>query len=274
MKIVIPSLKRAGKVDALKIIPDYWMPDTYIAIGQDDYNDYRAAYPNINLLVVKAKGIANVREEILNGPHFTDPKIVMVDDDCRMGYRTSPDGLGSKTAKIDETNLNTVGLDAWNRMNEILDTYAHAGFSEAMLNRSNPDSTFNINFKALHILCYNKDLFPEGGVKFNRVMLREDYDVTLQLLEAGKPNYIEYLYTQDAGLSNKAGGCSEYRNAENQTSTAYELQNLHPGFVRLKDRKPPKGGGWFEGQEFKDVVVYWKKAYESSKEVKQNALQV
>ncbi len=269
MKLVIPTLNRIGMGQQRtlnQVIPKKFWKDTYLCCPPEEVEAHAEYWTRERIIAPNVKGIANVREAIMNGGFFTDPKIIMLDDDCTSAYRTHPDGIlgdgnGLKGIKTEE-ELNTKGVEMFESMDRILDTYAHAGWSESFLNRSTPEKDHMLNFKVLRFLAYNKDLFPSTPIVHNRVTLREDYDVTLQLLRAGKPNYIDYRFAQTQPISNAPGGCSTYRDAELQTKTAHDLVALHPGYVKYIEKAP--ASGWFGGVTFGDVNVQWKKAYKSS----------
>lgn len=101
-------------------------------------------------------------------------------------------------------------------------------------------------------------LFRSIGARFDRVDVMEDFDVTLQFIEAGHPNCIlNWIVQNQPGSANK-GGVEHYRTPEVQRAAAEKLVSLHPpGVVKVvtKATKTSWGGG-----ERTDVTIYWKKA--------------
>ena len=87
----------------------------------------------------------------------------------------------------------------------------------------------------------------------------EDCHVVLSMLRAGQQghSYVELL-NNEYGSFGAAGGCSGERSIEFSNAQCYALQTLHPEFVKVADRAYK---GSIPRQE---VVVSWKKAFESS----------
>lgn len=96
------------------------------------------------------------------------------------------------------------------------------------------------------------------GIVYNDVQLMEDFHATLSLLERGFPNYIINEWCYNETPPGTPGGCAIYRDAEFQRKAALRLHELHPQFVKVV-KKPTR---WGIGESL-DVVVAWKKAYES-----------
>jgi hypothetical protein len=89
----------------------------------------------------------------------------------------------------------------------------------------------------------------------------EDFDIQLQLLRKGMPSISINTMVQNQRGSGLEGGCSTYRTVEIQEEAARTLQSYHPEFVSVvqKQTKSAWGGGVRT-----DVVIQWRKAYESS----------
>jgi len=99
------------------------------------------------------------------------------------------------------------------------------------------------------------------GVIMGRLRVMEDFDLTIQLLRMGKPNAVIYQYCWNQSGSNADGGCSQYRTLEMQAQAAHQLAKLHSGFVKVTEKQSKNWKGMVTRT---DVIVYWKKAYESS----------
>jgi hypothetical protein len=108
-------------------------------------------------------------------------------------------------------------------------------------------------------LGLNTALLKKLEVKF-RMRLMEDFDLILQVLTKGHRvlTYSKIVYEQVG--SNTAGGCSIFRTKELQEEAAKELHKAFPEFVKLVEKKTKHS---WQGQSRLDVVVQWKKAYES-----------
>jgi hypothetical protein len=97
------------------------------------------------------------------------------------------------------------------------------------------------------------------GLRWNSVISKNDYDVTLSLLELGYMNVVSYHYTHDqTGGPTLAGGNTGWRDQAMHDAASRELHRRHPAFVRLVTKQKPD---WPFPRT--DVVVSWKKAYET-----------
>ena len=112
---------------------------------------------------------------------------------------------------------------------------------------------------------FNAILLKSKGARFDRVRLRQDFDVILYMLERGYPNRVifKYAFGQTSGSK---GGCSAYRTPELMEKEAYKLKKLHGPKVVSVVTKTTKGG--WDGMEDvngmkqrKDVIIQWKRAF-------------
>jgi hypothetical protein len=107
---------------------------------------------------------------------------------------------------------------------------------------------------------FNRALFLREGIRFDRVDVMSDFDVTLQLLEKGHKNRVSFLYGMGQKAAGQPGGCALYRTPEMQARVARQLQQLHPEVVRLVMVKKKS---WKTLSEHLDVQIQWRKAYGS-----------
>jgi len=249
MKILVPTLSRAGKV---RIFRD--LPNATLLVDYSQAADYRAAYPDADLHVLPEGvcGIAGVREYCVRD---VGGKILMLDDDLWFYTRREDDeGKLVNASERDMVNL----LEA---VEDALDDYAHVGIAAREgFNRFKGLGDILENQRYIRALGINADMVP-ADVDFTRVQVMEDFDVALQLLERGLPSGILTRWAQGQVQTQMAGGCSDYRTHENHERAAKKLHELHPEFVRLR-QKENKAGGEFGTRT--EVTVYWKKAFASS----------
>jgi hypothetical protein len=120
---------------------------------------------------------------------------------------------------------------------------------------------FKYASRQMRVHGINTHWFREHNIRFDRVEFMEDFDVILQVLEQGYANKVlnGYVHNQRGG-SNAPGGCSSTRSLERHNEAAKHLQQLHPHFVRLVEKK---SGNW--GGTRIDVNISWKRAYEQGK---------
>lgn len=198
------------------------------------------------------KGIGPTRQWIAEQPG--DNKFVMLDDDLVFATRR-----GDEPEKFRDSTPEEI-TDLFNRVEHMLDSYAHIGVSTREGGNRDTDS-FVFNTRLLRILGYRRDVLKDNGVRFDRLELMEDFDVTLQLLRLGYSNIRINWMVHNQRSSNAPGGCSTYRTLEKQSAAARGLAELHPQFVTVVTKQTKTA---WNGQERQDVRIQWKQAYESA----------
>lgn len=183
-----------------------------------------------------------------------EDRFILMDDDLAFAYRRHDDPTRFNPCDPEET------VKALNKMNELLDKYAHVG----MLGREGGNRITErvvYNTRMMRVLGYRKDLVLKTGARFDRLPIKQDFDMTLQLLRAGYDNAVLATHVQNQAGSNTAGGCSAYRTDAMMRDASNKLAKLHPGFVKVvqKETKSAWGGGVRT-----DVQVAWKKARASA----------
>lgn len=211
------------------------------------------------------EGIAATREWILTGlaPQRGARYVLMLDDDMDFCYKPDPRAAKLETIKDKDRMLRMLGtLDGWLR-----EGFVHVGIAarQGSNNAQNlvpyRDCTRMMNAYAYDVERLQQ-LINVRVVQLGRVPVMEDFDLTLQLLRAGYPNRVSFEYVWNQRGSGAEGGCSTYRTPELQALAATRLAELHPGFVKTKEKEAKtvwKGMG-----KRLDVVVQWAKAYASA----------
>lgn len=111
--------------------------------------------------------------------------------------------------------------------------------------------------------------YRKVGVKFADNPFKEDFHMQLAFLTNGIKTICNNCYTFDKVKgANQAGGCSIYRNLTNVNKGSELLKESYPQFVSLVEKKSNNWSNLGEKDEIsimrKEVIIYWKKAYESS----------
>jgi hypothetical protein len=181
-------------------------------------------------------------------------RIIIMDDDLRFACRGPDLKLHQITAPEMEDMLNWL-------MESLVHT-VHAGISARQGNNNEPHPVRSCT-SMRSVLAYDLDYIRAHDIRFNRTVSKNDYDVTLQLLEQGCPNLVSFKYTHDQiGGPTLAGGTTEYRTADIHKKATDELVALHPRYVKRvykeKEEWQNTGGGRW------DVQVQWQKAYKES----------
>lgn len=113
--------------------------------------------------------------------------------------------------------------------------------------------------------CYgiSVDKYYAIEERFQDIQQKEDFYIELGFLTNGYKTVCINLFTFDkARGANQLGGCSIWRNLENINKCSEKIKNRFPEFVSIVERDSNNWGGIRETKR-KEVVIKWKKAYES-----------
>ena len=255
MKIYIPTYGRPHSQETWAGLPDTIKSITTLVVQAREEGKYTLHHRgHLTVLPPEIESIAPTRQWILDNAE--DDKILMIDDDFRFSCR-SP-GMGTKLFPCLDIDIED--------MIEILDTmlseYSHVAVSARQGNNHVKESAKVVGRGTGFTGCRVSAV--RDIARYDRMVVQEDLDFTLQLLRAGHPNLVLYSYAYNQSGSNTKGGCSSFRTMAVQKAAAERLAELHPGFVKVVQKKTK--GSW-GGQERTDVTVYWKKAFASSQEL-------
>lgn len=105
------------------------------------------------------------------------------------------------------------------------------------------------------------------GAKFAENPFKEDFHMQLAFLTHGIKTICNNVFTFDKVKgANAKGGCSIYRNLTNVNKGSELLKEYYPDFVTLVDKSSDNWGNLGgENVTRKEVIIHWKKAFESSK---------
>ncbi len=261
--IAIPSYQRVGRVRTHKTISTELLRNNqvHLVVDSSEYKDYCKAYKDVGGLMVTAtrvKGIARTRQWILTtlARKYNVRYVIMLDDD--MWFFKRPNMQQPKLVKC-SADLPIL----W--MSKMLNRdYAHVGIS-ARQGNNHVDQPFVKSTRSMNVYGYDTNVLNNERIKFGRVPVMEDFDLTLQLLRLGYPNAVAYKYAwNQADQSNAQGGCSGYRTHELQKSAAHRLAELHPDYVRVVRKKSK----WPGMEDRYDVRIQWRKAIKDAEEAK------
>lgn len=250
MEIYILSKGRAHRQTTFNNLPPFLQDRVTIAVYPEELQDYRN-YPAIPVHCEK-RGVGHKRQWLLE--NCPSRKLVMLDDDLVFATRRKDDPTKFREAAPDEIG------SLFDDIEQMLDQYAHVGVSgrEGANRRTEPRITVG---RMTRILGYQVDVLKVNNIRLDEMQLMEDFNTTLRLLRAGYPNMIINYMVQNQNGSNTAGGVSEYRTMEKQSAAAEELARKHPAFVSVVEKSTKTAWG---GLPRKDVVIQWKRAYESA----------
>lgn len=254
MQIFIPTYGRADQQHTFKHLPKALQKRATLVVQHRErhlYNDY----PTL-VLPRNIETIAPARQFIMKNARYGGlgiDKLVMLDDDLRFDVRRKDDP--NKFLVATEPQI----LELFKVIEKSLKQYAHVGvISREGGNRHHKDLECS---RMMRILAYDVATYHKENIKFDRLPLQEDFDVTLQLLRKGYPNLVLCGWVNGQGTSGAKGGCSHFRTIELHNENARKLSELHAPFVKVVEKQTK--GAW-GGQARLDVTVQWKKAFQSS----------
>lgn len=253
--IYIPTLGRWDRQPTLDCLPEPWIEHTSLVISRKEIKQYQPYTERVKVFAPPVSGIHNVRQWIFeNSP---SPHIIVLSDDLKF-FRRAELSESKKYYHLTAcSGYDTHKLLMWMLEHISQKGYAHAGISQRQVNNTTLEKEVVVT-RMHDAYAYHRDVILEDGFRVDRLEVMEDLDLTLQLLEAGYPNIVNFYYAWDQMHSNAEGGCSTYRNNELQAKCAEKLAELHPGIVKVVEKKTKS---WKGMETRKDVRVQWKKAY-------------
>ena len=249
----IPSYNRCDNIKTLYTLPKEIQKKVTIVVQERDAENYMRKGHSVMVLPDRIRTISPTRQYIMENARRY---FVMMDDDLAFFKRVKSGkrkGLLTPLKDKDYFDMFTL-IEKW-----LKSGIAHAGIS-IRLNNNNLTPPYVEATRMLHFLAYDKKIVMGNKCRFDRVPIRQDFDMTLQLLKLGYPNRISVNYAINQA-SNKEGGLKNFRTKEMMEESAFELAKLHPGIVTpvIKNTK-----AW-DGESF-DVRIAWKKALKLAQE--------
>jgi len=265
LEIVIPSKGRAdwNKQITLQQFTSAGKHVTLV-IPEDEAREYRDLLIDrgrqrgglVRIAKCPQEGIGETRRWITRRL-FKDKKVAMFDDDLYFFKR--PDMLSPKLVSCGPMDVRAMLLN----MSILLDDYPMVGIS-ARQGNNNETRPVVYNTRSMNAYGFDLRLLDHEGVKFGRMPLMEDFDITLQLLRKGFSNAVLYNFCWNQRGSNAEGGCSTYRTAKMQAEAAYRLQEFHPDYVKIVTKEAKST--WKGMRKRVDVRISWQKAAQEGKE--------
>jgi hypothetical protein len=257
MKIYIPTRGRIDKQTTLENLPSALREQAVLVVDAAEKDAHFERYGENNVLVAPetCDSIGKVRQAIIDyhDPKKDGDKLIMLDDD--LGFNMRRTDIRSKFLPATDESV----IEGFALVSTLLDEHCHGGIRARQMSQDAPDIEFNC--RTLRALAYNAAVLKKHNIKFDRLIVMEDFDVTLQLLRLGLSNFNISTIIQGQSTSNAPGGCSLYRDHERQAQGAHGLAALHPDFVKVRTKKT-NWTGW-GSDERTDVTISWKRAYES-----------
>jgi len=257
MNIYIPTYQRANIIRTHKKFSDELLKKVHLVIQPQEYEDYKKFEDKMKIVMLP-EGLKYyapafywiLKHAIANG----EEKMMILDDDLDFAVRRVPGDYHIKPCTTEEID------ELFDLIEDKLGEYAHVSVSPREGNNRVTEE-FGYNMRYMRVLGYNLKYFKD--YKFDRYPhTLTDFDTALQLLVKGHTSCVIYKYANGQGGSNAKGGCSTHRTMQVQAEACDILKSHFPDFVNVVTKKTKVAWG---GQERKDVIIAWKKAFESSK---------
>ena len=251
MDIIIPSSGRPDKQTTVASLPVTLLKYVDLLIPSTEVPQYWHHSARVRVVPCPVKGIGPTRQFVIDN---YGPKVVMLDDDLVFATRREDEPAKFRDATDSEVE------ELFDSIDFLLDDYPHVGVATREGGNHNTNDHVK-DTRMLRILAYRTDVLRREGIRFDRLPVMEDFDVTLSLLRRGYSNCVINYMVQNQNGSGLKGGCSQYRTMEMQAEAAYALKALHPEFVNVVEKQTKTAWG---GGTRTDVRIQWKKARESA----------
>jgi hypothetical protein len=255
LRIFIPTYRRAGKVRTLKFLPESALDNTRLVVRQDDYEIYKKMHPSLHILVLppEVNNLSQTRNFIIST--CKTRYCMMLDDDLEFKFR--PD--------LDKWNLKPMPASMFNEMAELMvarmfhERIAHCAVSPV---EGHSHYMALWNYLQRYMRAYIFDLRVVNQFRYkDEVNGCEDFDMALQLITAGHPSLVCYMFAQTHESSNAKGGLSDYRDIAYHNRAMEQLKARWPKYIRLVPKKTKKS---WNGLPRLDVRVAWKQAFQDN----------
>lgn len=241
---------RIGKQLTLSNLHRTWLDRTTLVVRKEEYKKHE----HDRYLVLPGKErLGPARQYVLDTTPYK--WITMLDDDLQWAKRVN----GSLPCAKQWQHPFSLGLFL-QQENWLREGVVHCGVSAREGNNRCKEEYKEVD-RMMRVLSYNVEVLRKEGVRFDRLELKADFDMTLQLLLLGYPNRVSYLFAQGQDASHMPGGCAEYRTQELNDRVCEQLEELYPDFVNVNLKFTNNWGEEF-GNVRNDVSIKWKKAYE------------
>lgn len=264
MTIYIPSRGRATRLLTPQQLPRRWQERTFLVVPEDEVDEYaRHAVGHFEILGIGPEydGIHATRQFILD--HCDTSKVFMIDDDMTFCRRVPDWDKDLKAELIVPSNRPPVEVgELMDMMSEWLDEIPVVSISARQGNQNIRNRWFREVTRMNNVYGFYLPLMRELDIRFDRLEVMEDFDVTLNYLTRGYKNRVMTDWCWNQRGSGKKGGCSSYRTAELQASCAHKLKELYPDFVTIVEKETPATSGLWDGMRVRtDVRIQWRQAY-------------
>jgi hypothetical protein len=251
VRVVITTLGRPQKQTTLQFLLDAKLQPELI-VQKHEAKIYKKCNKDVTITVLP-RGVDKLhttRQWLLEN---TDQRfLIILDDDLRFNVRrTDNPGRFLRNTPRDTRKM-------FRALVRTLKKYAHV--SVASRQGANFQRKDLIATRMQRLLAYDLRKVRKTGVRFDRVNPLSDFDMILQLLEAGYPNRVLHKWVHDeTGGFNAAGGCSIWRTKKRLRKAQRWLRKTHgKEIITITQRQ------FADGSSRSEVRIAWKKAFQEA----------
>jgi len=268
LRILIPTRGRTGQQTTLRSLPPVLQRMTTLVAHSEEVAALRHNYAELGMdVVAQSAPISNIAEKRAWMMRWAAPRyerVIMLDDDCYFFARcpvVDRAWLEDKSYWLPNPGKKLLSVayatpkkleSAFAELNTLLRERGHAGLCSRNGNHVEKREVAT-TARMMHAIGYDTAVFAKKVKTKNRVLVREDFDYTLQLLRAGYDNAVIFHTCVSPGSYGAKGGCSDERTVELSNREAQKLADLHPGLVRVVQKE-------YNNVPRQEVVVSWRKA--------------
>ena len=247
MQIIIPTRNRIYEQITLQSLPPELRKRTTLVCPKREASELRRLYADVKIawephpMKLPQKRAWIVQEWLKCGYN----KIIMLDDDLTFSTRISAGDWHLRDIYGKEL------IPEFERLTDKLGPkFPHVGFGMRQGNNNLP-AGWQEPGKMCFTLGYYLPIVAK--CRWDLVVLRSDYAMTLQLLLKGHRNAVWQNTVADQ-RTDAPGGCSTYRTMEMSNAEAEKLAALFPEYVSVVERN-------YKGSEPRvEVICRWQKA--------------
>lgn len=222
MKIIVPSLGRAGTANSMKWLPQCGREIVFAVHGENDYDAYHKAYKDVDCIVLSDDSRQHtglIRREIMQ--RFREP-FFFVDDDIRVSLKAIqgyPD-IFNLLEKHIQSGASMAGL-APQLFSSFANTSMINGDLFAVRNKF-VATVYGINPEAFDT-CPLEDL-----------PVYEDIALVIHAIKSGGGTIVTYVATH-SNVSPPTGGCNSWRDAKITLDSLQKICQLYPDVCSVKE---------------------------------------
>lgn len=255
MKYYITTLGRLRDQVTLRNLSQTVREQTIMVVQDHEWRSHQdswgAEVAEVRALPPDVRTLGPTRRTVVGWAE--DSKVVLLDDDLNFYARRVFDDW--HLTSIDGTGMVTKMFEA---VEEALDRYAHVGVSGREGNNRVLEGEAETT-RYMRLLAYR---LPDAAehAEHGRVDGMSDFDVNLQLLQAGLPSLVFYGWAQGQRGTQTPGGCAISRTHATHEAEIAQMVRWHRDFVSPRTKINKTGGDFGTRTE---LTIQWKKALEA-----------